>query len=126
MGVSLDVTAVDTLPLAQALLPQLSKHKLDVVADHLGLPSFNHHRATDDASTVAYMLVPFFKRLEEEHGIHSLDPINRWAAERNQKRKGKRRPGISLSWPEIRPVCAISISWYPKPIWNTFNANSTQ
>ena len=37
------------------------------------------------------MLVPFFKRLEEEHGIHSLDPINRWAAERNQKRKGKRR-----------------------------------
>ncbi|MBU5229188.1 PolC-type DNA polymerase III [Intestinimonas butyriciproducens] len=91
MGVSLDVTAVDTLPLAQALLPQLSKHKLDVVADHLGLPSFNHHRATDDASTVAYMLVPFFKRLEEEHGIHSLDPINRWAAERNQKRKGKRR-----------------------------------
>ena len=38
MGSPLDATAVDTLPLAQALLPQLSKHKLDVVADHLGPP----------------------------------------------------------------------------------------
>ena len=91
MGIPLEVTAVDTLPLAQALLPQLSKHKLDVVAGHLGLPAFNHHRATDDASTVAYMLVPFFKRLEEDHDIHSLGPINRWVAGQNQKRKGKRR-----------------------------------
>ncbi len=86
-----EATAVDTLPLAQALLPHLSKHKLDVVADHLGLPAFHHHRATDDASTVAYMLVPFFKRLEEEHDIHSLGPINRWVAGQNQARKGKRR-----------------------------------
>ena len=91
MGQSLDVTALDTLPLAQALLPQLPRHKLDVVADHLGLPAFNHHRATDDASTVAYMLVPFFKRLEEEHGIRSLGGINAWAAGQNKKRKGKRR-----------------------------------
>ena len=91
MGLSLEATAVDTLPLAQALLPNLSRHKLDLVAGHLGLPSFHHHRATDDASTVAYMLVPFFKRLEEEHDIHSLGAINRWAAAQNQKRKGKRR-----------------------------------
>lgn len=86
-----DMTAVDTLPLAQALLPQLSKHKLNVVADHLGLPSFNHHRATDDASTVAYMLIPFFKCLSEEHGIGSLGPINRWVAGQNRAKKGKRR-----------------------------------
>lgn len=79
-GIPFEATAVDTLPLAQALLPHLSKHKLDIVADHLGLPAFHHHRATDDASTVAYMLVPFFKRLEEEHDIHSLGPINRWVA----------------------------------------------
>ena len=91
MGLSLEATAVDTLPLAQALLPNLARHKLDLVAGHLGLPSFHHHRATDDASTVAYMLVPFFKRLEEEHDIHSLGAINRWAAAQNQKRKGKRR-----------------------------------
>ena len=90
-GIPFEATAVDTLPLAQALLPHLSKHKLDIVADHLGLPAFHHHRATDDASTVAYMLVPFFKRLEEEHDIHSLGPINRWVAGQNQARKGKRR-----------------------------------
>ena len=90
-GIPFEATAVDTLPLAQALLPHLSKHKLDVVADHLGLPAFHHHRATDDASTVAYMLVPFFKRLEEEHDIHSLGPINHWVAGQNQARKGKRR-----------------------------------
>ena len=91
MGERLDVTALDTLPLAQALLPNLSKHKLDIVANHLGLPSFNHHRATDDASTVAYMLVPFFKRLAEEHDIHSLGPINRWVADQNRTKKKKRR-----------------------------------
>ena len=62
-GIPFEATAVDTLPLAQALLPHLSKHKLDVVADHLGLPAFHHHRATDDASTVAYMLAVSYTHL---------------------------------------------------------------
>ena len=51
-----DPTYLDTLIFAQNLLPELSKHKLDVVADHLHLPQFNHHRASDDAIPLAQML----------------------------------------------------------------------
>ena len=56
---------------AQNLLPDLGKYKLDIVADRLELPNFNHHRASDDAATVGYMLIPFWKMLHEQ-GIHTL------------------------------------------------------
>ena len=59
-GLAFDPTYVDSLILAQNLLPELSKFKLDVVAEHLDLPAFNHHRASDDAAMVGYMLIPFF------------------------------------------------------------------
>ena len=50
-GLAFDPTYVDSLILAQNLLPELSKFKLDVVAEHLDLPAFNHHRASDDAGS---------------------------------------------------------------------------
>ena len=37
-------TYIDSLILAQNLLPGLGKYKLDIVAEHLDLPAFNHHR----------------------------------------------------------------------------------
>ena len=74
-GIPFHNPSVDSLILAQNLLPELSKHKLDVVAEHLHLPSFNHHRASDDAATVAYMLPHFFRMLEEM-GVHTLGEIN--------------------------------------------------
>ncbi len=75
-GLAFDPTYVDTLVLAQNLLPELNKHKLDVVAEHLDLPSFNHHRASDDGAMVAYMLIPFFEKMERELGIHCIQQIN--------------------------------------------------
>ena len=42
----------------------------------LHLPAFNHHRASDDAAMVAYMLIPFFEKLERELGIRRLQDIN--------------------------------------------------
>ncbi|MBQ2830795.1 MAG: PolC-type DNA polymerase III, partial [Oscillospiraceae bacterium] len=75
VGLAFDPTYVDSLILAQNLLPELGKYKLDIVAEHLKLPAFNHHRASDDAATVAYMLVPFYKMLEE-HGITRLCEVN--------------------------------------------------
>ena len=62
-GYDFDPTFIDSLILAQNLLPGLGKYKLDIVADHLDLPTFNHHRASDDAATVGYMLIPFWKML---------------------------------------------------------------
>jgi len=75
VGLEFNPTYVDSLILAQNLLPDLGKYKLDIVAEHLDLPAFNHHRASDDAATVGYMLIPFWKMLHER-GIHTLQTIN--------------------------------------------------
>ncbi len=74
-GIPFENPSIDSLILAQNFLPQLPKHKLDVVAEYLELPAFNHHRASDDAATVAYMLPHFFRRLKEM-GVNTLDGIN--------------------------------------------------
>ena len=76
VGLPFSPTYVDSLILAQNLLPDLGKYKLDIVADHLELPNFNHHRASDDAATVGYMLIPFWRMLHER-GVHTLQAVNR-------------------------------------------------
>ncbi len=68
-------TYVDTLIMAQNLLPDLKNHKLNIVADALSLPEFNHHRAVDDGMTVAHMLRRFFEMLKER-GVTRLSEIN--------------------------------------------------
>ena len=70
VGLDFQPTYVDSLILAQNLLPDLGKYKLDIVADRLELPNFNHHRASDDAATVGYMLIPFWKMLHERGHPH--------------------------------------------------------
>ncbi len=50
----------DTLNLAQELLPMLSNHKLDTIADKFGF-TFNHHRAYDDAFVTAKIFLEFAK-----------------------------------------------------------------
>ena len=74
-GIPFEPTYIDTLILAQNLLPGLGKYKLDIVADHLQLPQFNHHRASDDAVPVAQMLTKFSPMLEER-GVTRLQQIN--------------------------------------------------
>ena len=49
-GIAFTPTFLDTLPLAQNLLPELGKYKLDIVCRHLNLPDFNHHRASDQSA----------------------------------------------------------------------------
>ena len=68
-------TYVDTLILAQNLMPKLGKYKLNIVADALGLPDFQHHRASDDAVTCGHMLARFIGMLAEK-GITDLQAVN--------------------------------------------------
>ena len=91
MGRPFHNTSIDTLILAQNLLPELGKYKLDIVAAHLNLPAFNHHRAYDDAATVGYMLGPFFKMLEDR-GIHTLQAINPAMTKLRSGGKARRQP----------------------------------
>ena len=74
-SIPFEPTYIDTLILAQNLLPGSGKYKLDIVAEHLQLPQFNHHRASDDAVPVAQMLTKFFPMLEER-GVTRLQQIN--------------------------------------------------
>ena len=74
-GLRFDPTYIDSLILAQNLLPELGRYKLDVVAEALKLPEFNHHRASDDAATVGYMLIPFWRMLRAQ-GLSRIGEIN--------------------------------------------------
>ncbi len=90
-GIPFRNSSVDSLILAQNLLPELGKYKLDIVAEHLHLPAFNHHRASDDAATVAYMLPHFFRMLEAA-GLHKLSEVNPYMTTLRGKGKAKRQP----------------------------------
>ncbi|MBQ0037040.1 MAG: PolC-type DNA polymerase III [Clostridiales bacterium] len=76
VGLPFEPTYIDSLILAQNLLPELHKYKLDIVAEYLDLPAFNHHRASDDAAMVGYMLIPFFEKMQKELGIDHIQQIN--------------------------------------------------
>ncbi|MBS1419663.1 MAG: PolC-type DNA polymerase III [Oscillospiraceae bacterium] len=65
---------LDTLALSQALLPELKRFKLDIVSNHLGLPQFHHHRASDDAMVVARMMEKFLPMLRRQ-GAATVDDI---------------------------------------------------
>ena len=79
----------DTLLLAQYLCPQLGNHRLDTVANHLGLPPFQHHRAYDDAAVcgdIFYRLIPELRQL----GVSHAQQINGVLAGRKRGGKGRR------------------------------------
>ena len=90
--------SIDTLILAQNLLPDLGKYKLDIVANKLNLPEFNHHRASDDAATVGYMLIPFRKMLTDinVNTIREINPAMR-SVRHNSKRRQKAQHLIVLA-----------------------------
>lgn len=63
VGVPFNNPSLDTVPMARALLPDIKNHKLDTVADALGLGDFNHHRAVDDSTMLAMIFVKLLKKL---------------------------------------------------------------
>ena len=75
LDVPYELTSVDTLSLAQQLMPQMNKYKLDVVAKALKLPGFNHHRAADDANICGQIMAKFLKMLEEK-GFSTIQQVN--------------------------------------------------
>ena len=91
-GIPFEPTYLDSLIFAQNLLPGLKNYKLDVVAEELKLPAFNHHRASDDAVPVAQMLAKFFPMLEERGVTHIQGVNDEMLKLRPQGGKGSRFP----------------------------------
>ncbi|MBM7613702.1 PolC-type DNA polymerase III [Alkaliphilus hydrothermalis] len=75
MGITITNSVVDTLKLARILLPQLKKHKLNVIAKELNVTLLSHHRAVDDATATAEIWMHFIKMLQEKE-IFTFDEIN--------------------------------------------------
>ena len=74
-GIRYTPVVLDTLAMSRALLPELKRHKLDVVSDHLDLPKFNHHRASDDAAVVQRIMGKFIPMLRAR-GAKVIDDID--------------------------------------------------
>ena len=73
-GIEFEPVYIDTLALSRALLPDLKKHKLDIVSNRLSLPDFNHHRASDDALVCARIMGRFLDMLAQ-HDAATLNDI---------------------------------------------------
>ena len=74
-GIPFEPVYLDTLVLAQYLLPDLKHHKLDQVSNRLSLPDFNHHRASDDAMVVARIMDKFLPMLAAK-GAKTIGDFN--------------------------------------------------
>ncbi|MBQ2864931.1 MAG: PolC-type DNA polymerase III [Clostridia bacterium] len=75
LNIEISFCSIDTVEMARALMPELSKHKLNIIADAMGL-QFNHHRASDDCDVLAEIFKVFVSRLENDYGISRIDEIN--------------------------------------------------
>ena len=96
MGRPFEPLYMDTLSLSQALLPDLKKFKLDIVADRLSLPPFNHHRASDDAYTCGRILAKLLGMLRER-GLSQISELNDFCrGERQAHNRHPRTRHISL------------------------------
>ena len=73
-GLDFHPVFIDTLAVCQSLMKELKRYKLDMVARALGLPEFNHHRASDDAAVCARIFLALLPRLKEA-GAEKLSDI---------------------------------------------------
>ncbi len=74
--ITFDYNWIDTLVLCQSMLPQMAKHKLNLVAKQLKLGKFDHHRASDDALMLAKIYITLVERLAAEKGVRTLNDLN--------------------------------------------------
>ncbi len=75
LGISWEMTYVDTLTISQCLLPDLGRFRLDLVAKKFDLGNFNHHRAGDDALVCGKIAGKLFELLQEQ-GVADIQSIN--------------------------------------------------
>ena len=65
IGIDVDLTYIDTVSLAQFLLPGLSRFNLDALVKHFKVTLSHHHRAVDDAEATAHIYLKMLDMLKE-------------------------------------------------------------
>ena len=84
-----DPVQIDTLVMARAMYPELKKHKLDTIAERLGVTQKHLHRAADDARVLAEIFLKMVQKLVEDVGITKVIDINHSMGQQNT---GKMHP----------------------------------
>ena len=74
LGHKIDFTVLDTVLIAQYLMPGLKNFKLDTLVKHLGVVLNNHHRAVDDAEATSHIFLKLIDMLNERD-IFTLDDL---------------------------------------------------
>ncbi|MDR1540724.1 MAG: PolC-type DNA polymerase III [Clostridiales bacterium] len=96
LGRSIESAVLDTLELSRFLYPDLSKHKLNIVAEHLGISLENHHRAVDDASAAAEIFLKC-REILISRGASTLADVNMLACGALDVRKQKYYHAVILA-----------------------------
>jgi len=78
-----DPVQIDTLVMARAMYPELKKHKLDTIAERLGVTQKHHHRADDDARVLAEIFLKMVQKIVEDVGITRVMDINHSMGQQN-------------------------------------------
>lgn len=95
-GIEVKNTVLDTLELSRSLLPELKKHKLDIVCEQLGVSLEGHHRAVNDAEATAEVFLKFINMLVEKE-IYKVDDINVFSSQTVNYKKLKAYHAIILA-----------------------------
>ncbi len=90
-GIDFKPDYIDTLALSQGLMSDLRSHTLDSIAGKLGLPEFNHHRASDDAVTAGLILSAFLKMMMSDGKVTRFENINDYIWPKRRENMERRR-----------------------------------
>lgn len=77
---------IDTLELARFLYPSMKNHRLNTLADKLGVTLEQHHRAIYDAETTGHILWKMLLETVENKGIEYLHQLNENTGDRDLSR----------------------------------------
>lgn len=76
LGQAFPIDGIDTILLARRFLSGLRRFKLDVVAEHLKIPTMNRHRAMGDTKVTAAVFLKLLERARQQ-GILTLGHLHR-------------------------------------------------
>ncbi|RAL25594.1 PolC-type DNA polymerase III [Thermoflavimicrobium daqui] len=77
---------LDTLELARFLFPTMKNHRLNTLADRLGVNLEQHHRAIYDAEATGYVLWKMLLEAIEKKEVHYLHELNEHTGDRDLSR----------------------------------------
>lgn len=75
VGLHMDYIYIDTLVLAQSVVTEISRYKLNYLAKYFKLGKFNHHRACDDAYMLAKVYMELIKLATQHDNIKTLGDL---------------------------------------------------